>query len=76
MVCAHLEQWEGSVEQRLTHRVVEQAKEGALRADADVQRRVRICARLRVARSRRGDGNVSRGVEAHEYACRDRTTEG
>ena len=76
MAGAHLEQREGRVEQRLTHRRVEQAKEGALRADADVERCVRVHARLRVARGRRGDGNASRGIEVHEYVRGGQATEG
>lgn len=76
MADAHLKQREGRVEQRVAHRIVEQPKEGALRADAYVERRVRAHARLRVARGRRGNGNVSRGIQVHENVRGGHATEG
>lgn len=64
--CAHLQKWEGLVEDGLGRRRVENAEEGGLRADADVQPRARghawLCA------CARGHGDVGRRVEVQEHA--------
>lgn len=43
---AHLQQRKVPVEERLAYRCVEQAKEGCLRADTNVERRARVRTRL------------------------------
>ena len=72
---AYLQQREGRFEERVCHRRVEQVEEGGLRADADVERCVRVRARLCAARGRRADGKVDRGIEVQEHGCGGRAAE-